>query len=124
MKKLTYNVPVSNYRNLENWIHRKLAEAGEGGSSSELLPPPEDGIMLPDKAYSYGEIENAEFELASPVGLYHWIFECTSDSPQISFPTGIIWANGEAPTIELGYIYEISVYNNLGVFASYPIPGE
>lgn len=42
---------------------------------------------------------------------------CT-DSPMISLPTGLIWAS-DAPSFESGVTYQISIIDNLAVFAEF-----
>lgn len=47
-------------------------------------------------------------------------FEIGATVPTIAFPTGIIWEYGEAPELEPYTIYQVSIMNNLAVYASFP----
>ena len=37
----------------------------------------------------------------------------------VSFPSKVIWTNGETPVIESGYTYQISIVNNLGAYIKF-----
>ena len=46
-------------------------------------------------------------------------FTTRSAGTTINLPSGIKWANGEAPTFEASTTYQISIINNLGVVAKF-----
>lgn len=54
---------------------------------------------------------------------YSFEFTVGSTVPTLSITSGstIIWANGDTPVLESGYKYEISVRNNLAVYAQYEV---
>lgn len=82
---------------------------------------PQDGF-LPNTFYDLGEItETVTFVLASPtdaniVNHYYWTFDTGSTAPTITWPSGITWNGGSAPTINASKHYEISVLNGVGCF--------
>ena len=79
------------------------------------------GGMLPNVMYVLGELSgNTTFALASPndanvVNHYYWTFETGATAPTITWPAGISWFGGSAPTISANKHYEISVVNNIAV---------
>lgn len=49
-----------------------------------------------------------------------YLLEFTVNSgATINFPSSLKWANGEIPTFENGNTYQISIVNNLAIFASF-----
>ena len=46
-------------------------------------------------------------------------FTTRSSGTTVNLPSGIKWANGEAPTFEASTTYQISIINNLGVVAKF-----
>lgn len=46
-------------------------------------------------------------------------FTTRSTGTTVNLPSGIKWANGEAPTFEASTTYQISIINNLGVVAKF-----
>jgi len=72
------------------------------------------GGFLPNILYELGELEgDTTFALASEVsGIvnhYYWTFETGSTAPTITWPSGISWCGGSAPTISTNKHYEVSV---------------
>ena len=55
----------------------------------------------------------------STVNEYFVEFTTRSSGTTISLPSSIKWHNGETPTFESGYTYQISIINNLGVCAKF-----
>ena len=82
------------------------------------------GGFLPNVMYVLGELSgNTTFALASPndanvVNHYYWTFDTASSAPTITWPAGITWAGGSAPSISENKHYEISVLNSVGLFMS------
>ena len=79
------------------------------------------GGFLPDVVYSLGTLTGAvTFALAAAVSgnvnHYFWMFDTGSTAPTVTWPSGITWADGSAPTVAASKHYEISV---LGGIATY-----
>ena len=79
------------------------------------------GGMLPNVLYEFGELSgNTTFTLATPsdaniANHYYWTFDTPSTAPTITWPTGLTWFGGSAPTISASKHYEISVLNGIAV---------
>lgn len=82
---------------------------------------PASGGMLPNVLYTLGTLTGTvTFTLASPtiatrVNHYYWTFDTSSTAPTITWPTGITWLGGSAPTVNASKHYEISVLDGVGV---------
>ena len=50
------------------------------------------------------------------VNEYHFFIESGSTAPTVSFPAGISWNGGSAPTIAASKIYEVSILNNIAAY--------
>ena len=49
-----------------------------------------------------------------------YLIEFTVNSgATINFPSNLKWANGEIPVFENGNTYQVSIVNNLAIFASF-----
>lgn len=96
-----------------------------GGTYSEIHPPTvssqPSGGFLPNVMYNLGELAgDTTFTLATPsdaniVNHYFWTFDTPATAPTITWPSGISWFGGSAPTINASKHYEISVLNGIGV---------
>lgn len=80
------------------------------------------GGFLPDVAYNLGEISGTvTFALASAVAgqlnHYFWMFSTGASAPTITFPGGITWAAGSAPTIAANKKYEISILGGVAYYS-------
>lgn len=87
---------------------------------------PEEG-MLPNTPYNLGVIvDDTSFILEKGIdGLfnhYFWTFDIKNIVPEITWPNYILWDDGEIPTIEPYKHYEISVYNNIAMYAVIDLP--
>lgn len=51
--------------------------------------------------------------------VYHIIFTADTTAPTITWPEGITWAGGSAPTITASKTYEISIFHNLAIGKEY-----
>ena len=79
------------------------------------------GGFLPDVAYNLGEISGAvTFALANAVSgqlnHYFWMFSTGWTAPTVTFPNGITWAEGSAPTIVANKHYEISILGGVAMY--------
>lgn len=96
------------------------------GSYDAIHPPiattQPAGGFLPNIVYDLGTLSgNTTFALATPadaniVNHYYWTFDTGSTAPTITWPTGLTWMGGSAPTINASKHYEISVLNGIGVY--------
>ena len=79
------------------------------------------GGMLPNVLYQFGELSgNTTFTLATPsdntiANHYYFTFDTPSTAPTITWPTGLTWFGGSAPTISASKHYEISVLNGIAI---------
>lgn len=80
------------------------------------------GGFVPNKLYALGTLTGSvTFALASPEDAsipnhYFWTFETGTTAPTITWPAGISWNGGSAPTINASKHYGISVLNGIGAF--------
>ena len=79
------------------------------------------GGFLPDVVYNLGTLTGTVvFALAAAVtgkiNHYFWMFDTGGTAPTVTFPNGITWAAGSAPTVAANKHYEISI---LGGYAHY-----
>lgn len=80
------------------------------------------GGFLPDVVYSLGTLTGTvTFALAAAVtgnvNHYFWMFDTGSTAPTITWPAGITWADGSAPTVAASKHYEISVLNGIAYYS-------
>ena len=79
------------------------------------------GGFLPDVVYSLGTLSGAiTFSLASPVtgnvNHYFWIFDTGVSAPTVTWPAGLTWADGSAPTVSASKHYEISILGGVAMY--------
>ena len=80
------------------------------------------GGFLPDVVYSLGTLTGTvTFALAAAVtgnvNHYFWMFDTGSTAPTITWPTGITWADGSAPTVAASKHYEVSVLGGVAYYS-------
>ena len=80
------------------------------------------GGFLPDVVYSLGTLSGAiTFSLASPVtgnvNHYFWMFDTGVSAPTVTWPAGLTWADGSAPTVSASKHYEISVLGGVAYYS-------
>lgn len=80
------------------------------------------GGFLPDVVYSLGTLSGTiTFSLASAVtgnvNHYFWMFDTSSTAPTITWPAGLTWADGAAPTVAASKHYEISVLGGVAYYS-------
>ena len=80
------------------------------------------GGFLPDVVYSLGTLTGTvAFTLAAAVtgnvNHYFWMFDTGSTAPTITWPAGLTWAAGSAPTVAASKHYEISVLNGIAYYS-------
>ena len=79
------------------------------------------GGFLPDMIYKLGELTGAlTFALAAAesgnANHYFIVFETGSTAPTITWPSGITWAAGSAPTLAANKHYEISIMDGIAAY--------
>ena len=80
------------------------------------------GGMLPNVFYTLGELAgDTTFTLATAtdntiVNHYYWTFDTPSTAPTITWPTGLTWVGGSAPTLAASKHYERSVINGVAAY--------
>lgn len=62
---------------------------------------------------------NTASEEAGVVNIYDIIFTTPADAPSITWPEGISWIGGSAPSIAGGKTYEVSIMDNLAILGEY-----
>ena len=62
---------------------------------------------------------NTASEEAGVVNIYDIIFTTPTDAPSITWPEGISWEGGSAPSIAGGKTYEVSIMDNLAILGKY-----
>ena len=95
------------------------------GIPTRIITPETTTItILPDKLYKWGKVS----ELAISFGggttgmASHYMFEFScpdSTTTQLSLPDGIKWANDNELEPESGCTYQVSILDNLAVYAEW-----
>ena len=80
------------------------------------------GGFEPDVVYSLGTLSGTiTFSLASPVtgnvNHYFWMFDTDSTAPTITWPAGLTWAAGSAPTVAASKHYEVSILGGIAYYS-------
>jgi ABC-type transporter Mla subunit MlaD len=75
----------------------------------------------PNVLYNFGALTGTKtFTLATPgdssvVNHYYWTFDTSTTAPTITWPSGLTWYGGSAPTLSASKHYEISVINGIAI---------
>ena len=77
--------------------------------------------LAPDTLYVFASrTSNLTLTLGTPlvgkVSEYHCFIVCGGTAPTITWPSGITWNGGVAPTIVANKTYEISILNNVAAY--------
>lgn len=79
--------------------------------------------LQPNKYYRLGTtLRSVTITLASPSNvnvLNHYFVEIPCNNTSVTFPSSVVWGNDDPPTWENGYIYQISIINNLGTWQKF-----
>lgn len=90
-------------------------ESGGSGSVTKQLNP--------NTFYEFGKCSSLTITLASETSgiANEYMFEFVSGSTPatLSLPDSVKWSGGNAPTIEANKTYQVSIVNNLAVFAAF-----
>ena len=98
------------------------AVQANAGIPTETIPSTTSSQELaPNTLYVFAERStNLTLTLGTPItGIaneYHCFIIVGSTAPTITWPTGISWNGGDAPTIAADKTYEISILNNVAAF--------
>lgn len=79
------------------------------------------GGFAPDEVYALGELSGSvTFALASAVSgnvnHYFWTFETGASAPTVTWPAGITWLDGSAPTPGASKHCEVSILGGVGIY--------
>lgn len=79
------------------------------------------GGILPDVIYKLGTLTGSvSFALAAAVSgnanHYFIVFETGGTAPTITWPSGIVWADGNGPTVAANKHYEISIMDGIAAY--------
>lgn len=96
---------------------------GKADATEEATTQPAGGF-LPNTLYKLGTLTGAvTFALAAAIaGQYsEYMIDFIADTPAptITWPAGISWMGGSAPTITAGKHYQVSILNNLAISAEF-----
>ena len=89
----------------------------EGNASYSIIP--NKLTKLGTLASSVTLSLNSASEEAGVTNIYDFIFTTPTNAPSITWPEGITWIGGAAPTIAGGKTYEISIMNNLAIYGEF-----
>ena len=89
--------------------------------SKEVETSQPQGGFLPDVIYKLGTLTGSvTFALAAAVTGYanHYfiVFDTGSTAPTITWPSGLTWATGSAPTLVANKHYEISIMGGIAAY--------
>lgn len=93
----------------------------ELSNDTKVLTTNPAGGFVPNVMYNLGTLTGSvTFTLASPadntiVNHYYWTFTADSTAPTITWPSGVSWFGGSAPTITAGKHYDVSILDNIAV---------
>lgn len=94
----------------------KVESGGSGGSQVTKQ-------IKPNTFYKFGEVASLTITLAAEEsGIeneYKFEFVSGSTPTALSLPETVKWSGGNAPTIESSKTYQVSIVNNLAVFAAF-----
>ena len=84
--------------------------------------------LNPNTFYTWGVVGSVTISgfgagTAKDTGTKEYIFQFTSNSggtTTLSLPSSVKWTGGSAPTIEANTVYQVSVVNNMALYASFP----
>ena len=106
----------------ENTISVNLNHTHDEYFSKVVGTAQPSGGFEPDVAYNLGAITGSvTFALASAVtgqlNHYFWMFATGGTAPTITWPSGITWAAGSAPTVVANKKYEISILDGVAYYS-------
>lgn len=89
--------------------------------SKEVETSQPQGGFLPDVIYKLGTLTGSvAFALAAAVtgnaNHYFIVFDTDSTAPTITWPAGLTWADGSAPTVAASKHYEVSIMDGIAAY--------
>ena len=89
--------------------------------SKEVETSQPQGGFLPDVIYKLGTLTGSvTFALAAAVtgnaNHYFIVFDTGSTAPTITWPAGLTWADGSAPTVAASKHYEVSIMDGIAAY--------
>lgn len=110
--------PSGNYATKEELKTKADVISSEDGGSGTVKKE-----LHPNRYYKFGECVSLTVTLAAEIeGVFNeYSFEFTSGATAttLSIPEAIKWSGGNAPTIEANKTYQVSIVNNLAVYAAF-----
>ena len=101
-------------------VYSALADKANVVTVGSSMP---SGGFLPNVYYSLGTVSGSvTWSLASSSSAadeYMLEFTAASTAPTITWPSGITWFGGSAPSLTGGKTYQVSIQNNLAVCAEF-----
>ena len=92
----------------------KVESGGSGAVTKQIKP---------NTFYKFGEVTNLTISFAAEESgiINEYMFEFVSGATPttLSLPDSVKWSGGSAPTIEASKTYQVSIVNNLAVYASF-----
>ena len=116
------STPTANSANLvtSGGVYSALADKANVVTVGSSMP---SGGFLPNVYYSLGTVSGSvTWSLASSSSAadeYMLEFTAASTAPTITWPSGITWFGGSAPSLTGGKTYQVSIQNNLAVCAEF-----
>lgn len=111
---------ASGFATEDNWVDympkqgTKVEDGGSGSVTKQLSP---------NTLYKFGECTSLTVTLGAETSgiMNEYMFEFVSGSTAttLSVPSTVKWSGGSAPTIEANKTYQVSIVNNLAVFAAF-----
>ena len=89
----------------------------EGGSSYSIVPNRMTRLGTLAAAVTLS-LDTASEE-AGVANVYDIVFTTPADAPSITWPEGVLWAGGSAPSIAGGKTYEVSIMDNLATWGEF-----
>lgn len=112
-------------KSLNDFNERLDAVSGVVNDIYDIYPYVQSSIpefgFEPNILYNLGTItQTTVFILAAPnrqdiVNHYYWTFDTSSTVPSVTWPAGLTWYGGAAPTLQANKHYEISILNGIAV---------
>ena len=103
--------------------------SGGGGSAGGAYALQEHGsddtifTLTPNTFHVWGEVESLELSLGEAqegvANEYLFQFKSGSEATALTLPADIVWANGDAPTIESKCTYQVSILNGFAAIMKF-----
>ena len=114
--------PLVSGTNIKTINGQSVLGAGDIKTDTAVGTTQPSGGMLPNVFYNLGSLSGSvTFALAAAtdntiLNHYYWTFDTPSTVPTVTWPAGLTWAGGSAPTLAASKHYEISVINGIAAY--------